>query len=163
MVLTLCGVSAFAQKFEEKQGRLVEPVQTVLARPLVVDLMPVNPSDISMQEYGPYVFTEYDLSKLTTWDIQNAKAAAVYNASSEEGADMIVGATFKIEAAKKGLSVMVKGYPVKYANWRLFGDQKTVSGDPLPEKDEYRWVAYLLDQYRINISNYNATEAYNAK
>lgn len=162
-LLVFSGVSAFAQKYEEKQGRVIEPFQTVFARPLVVDMVPVNPNDMSVQEYGPYHF-DVEVSKLTFLDLENLRAAAVYNASSEDNADMIVGATFRIQSPQKGggLDVWVKGYPVKYANWRLFGNNTTLDGQKVD--DSYNWVGHLLEQYQVRSTfNEDASQAVKGK
>lgn len=141
MSLFLVGgaLSAFAQNYVEKQGRTIEPIQEVFIRPLVADLQLIKPD---RQEYGPYHF-DVDVSRMTEETLAYIKAAAIYNASEEDNADMIVGTTFNISTPKKGggLNVSLRGYPVVYTNWRSFGEGN--------KGDDYRWSDDLLTAFRM--------------
>lgn len=130
-------ILAHAQvSYEQYQGRSIEPLQDTYVRPVVADLEMIS---LVRKSYGGaegYLFFEgVDVSKLSEAHIENAKISAVYKASAEDNADMIIGTTFEVTSPKKGGGILVKvqGYPAKYAHWRKLG-----SGDD-PEAD-YQWL-----------------------
>lgn len=143
-VAVLFGLSAGAQEFNQYQGRSIEPLQDVFVRPLTVDMKLLK---TERQSYGPYHFP-VEVNKMTVGDIETIKINAIYLASEEEGADMIVATTFRIQTPKKGggLDVVVNGYPVQYINWRPFG--RTIDGKAQMEED-YKWISSLLNAVEI--------------
>lgn len=157
-ILSLLGVVALAlpvlaQKgvdFRQSQARIIEPLQDVYVRPLVVDLEIIK-EDI--QAYGP--FTEYgetDVTALTYQLLEEAKKNAAYRAAITDNADVIVGATFDIRtpAGGKGIEVTVRGYPAKYTNWRKI------------EPSDYEWLQRGLFEglaLRQRTAKADATEA----
>jgi len=140
----VCGLSAGAQEFNQYQGRSIEPLQDVFVRPLTVDMQLIK---TERQSYGPYHFN-VEVNKMSVGDIETIKINAIYLASEEEDADMIVATTFRIQTPKKGggLDVIVNGYPVKYINWRSFG--RSIDGKSQMDED-YLWISSLLNAVQI--------------
>lgn len=141
-ILALLLVSApftcFAQRieYEESQSRILEPLQDVYIRPLVADMQLLKNS---RQTYGPFLFNKgVDISKITIENVDNAKKNAAYNAAQIDDADLIVGAVFRVTSAEKGggIYVEVSGFPVKYTNWHLLGE----NGD-----DDYKWLQSMTN------------------
>lgn len=149
-VLTLLFASAlvsyaYAQqvKFQQSQTRIIEPLQDVYVRPLVVDLEIIK---TDRQVYGP--FTEYidkDVTQISFAELEDAKKNAVYNAAIIDDADVIVAATFDVRTPEKGKGILitVRGYPAKYTNWRKVSangiDPET--GKPV---NDYEWLENSL-------------------
>lgn len=123
-------------RYEQSQARVIEPLQDVYVRPLVVDLEIIKSQ---CQEYGPFQEFEYkDMSQITIADVEDAKKNAIYKAALIDNADVIVGATFHITDSKKGkgVDVTLRGYPAKYINWRKVGSD--------PKTDDYQWLGESL-------------------
>lgn len=145
MMVLMSAIGMYAQKvnFQQSQTRIIEPLQDVYVRPLVVDL------DIIKEErqvYGPFMdYIDKDISQITFDMLEEAKKNAAYNASIIDDADVIVAATFDIRTPEKGKGIMitVRGYPAKYTNWRKVNDNATdpKTGKPI---NDYEWLEKSL-------------------
>lgn len=138
LLLVSTSFTCFAQRieYEEAQSRILEPLQDVYIRPLVADMQLLKNS---RQTYGPFLFYKgVDIGKITIDNVDNAKKNAAYNAAQIDDADLIVGAVFRVTNAEKGggLYVEVSGFPVKYSNWHLLGE----NGD-----DDYKWLQSMTN------------------
>lgn len=156
-MLTMSSYTAHAQKviIRQAQTRVIEPLQDVYVRPMVVDL------NILKQEPIEFRSWEFDYKKLTDMkvsEIDDAKIHTAYLAAFNEGADVIVGATFLIQNHRDekgnetdmGIDVIIRGYPAKYVNWHKMGE----------DSNDYQWVNFLMEGQRARNSNSNRkTEA----
>lgn len=118
-------------EYEEAQSRIIEPLQDVYIRPIVAEMQLIK---TQRQTYGPFLFYKgIDLSKMTVGDIDNAKKNAAYNAAQIDDADLIVAPVFNVKNAEKGggIYVEVTGFPVKYVNWHLLGENG---------ETDYKWL-----------------------
>lgn len=142
--------AALAQKkvtFRQSQARLAEPQMNVYVKPLIVDLRVINGQ--KRVDAGPFIFEDADISGMTVGELTDLKTKALYDASRQLNADVIVAATFDVksrENGKKGLEITVSGYPAVYAGWR-----------PIEEKD-YSWVgaAYSIEKSNSTIEKVKA-------
>lgn len=128
-------------EYEHSQARVQEGVSEFYVRPIVAELQMI---ETTRKTYGPYtIFPDVSFNEIYDNDIKNAKANAVYRASKEANADVILGTTFHVTASQKqkGIIVEVYGYPAKYVNFHSFGD--AVKG-----KDDDKWVKHLLESDR---------------
>lgn len=137
------GVYAQQVKFQQSQTRIIEPLQDVYVRPLVVDLEIIK---TDRQVYGP--FTEYmdkDVTQISLAELDDAKKNAAYNAAIIDDADVIVAATFDVRTPEKGKGILitVRGYPAKYTNWRKVSANGTDPETGKPVND-YEWLENSL-------------------
>lgn len=130
-------------RFQQSQTRIIEPLQDVYVRPLVVDLEIIKSE---RQVYGPFAeYLDKDVSQISMAELDNAKKNAVYNAAIIDDADVIVAATFDVRTPEKGKGILitVRGYPAKYTNWR----KVSANGiDPETGKsiNDYEWLEKSL-------------------
>lgn len=131
--------NVYAQEFEHAQTRIQEGVHEFFIRPIVAELDILNGSKI--KEYPVYSFYKgISLDAITNDMLENAKANAAYKAALEDGADIILGATFYVTNNKKdkGLDVIVRGYPAKYIKFHKYGE----------DQNDSKWIDPLLDGQR---------------
>lgn len=139
-------MSAYSQsnvRFQQSQTRIIEPLQDVYVRPLVVDLEIIK-SD--RQVYGPFAeYLDKDVTQISMAELDNAKKNAVYNAAIIDDADVIVAATFDVRTPEKGKGILitVRGYPAKYTNWRKVSANGTDPETGKPVND-YEWLEKSL-------------------
>lgn len=104
--------------FEEAMTRTVEPEVKVYVRPKVADLSMIA---TSRQYYGPYT---YKVKTLTEEQFENLKTSALYRATSESEADVMVATIFDsytLEGDESTLVIEISGFPAKFVNFRDFG------------------------------------------
>lgn len=167
LFLGVMTVGAFAQEvsFRQSQTRIIEPLQDVYVRPLVVDLEIIK---TERQEYGPFAdCVGVPVTELTFDALENAKKNAAYRAAIIDDADVIVAATFDVTNGEKGKGILitVRGYPAKYTNWRKVSGNGT---DPETGKtiNDYEWLEKgLFEGLRIRsiTRNDDKTEALDTK
>lgn len=137
-LLGLFGISsAFAQKttshFRNAQSRAGDAVTQIVVKPTIVEAQ-------VMANVGR-ISKVCELSKEETeiamgGDLNNLRAWATYLACEEYKADVIMGATYRIEShpidakdpIKEGYQITVTGFPAKFVNWHTATDA------------EYKWV-----------------------
>lgn len=140
-----------AQKveYEQAQSRILEPLQEVLVRPMAAEMKMIS---TDLKVYPPsWQFKEKKLTEMTVFDLENAKANAVFHAATADGADIILAATYYIrnhidekgKPSDYGIDVIVRGYPAKYANWHLLGDPKYTTDD--------KWVDHLIEAQKVRV------------
>lgn len=116
--------------FEEAMTRMVEPEIKVFIRPKVADLSMISES---RQYWGPYT---YKVKTLTEYDLENFKKAALYRATKEADADVIVATIFDsyiLDSDNETLVIDISGFPAKYVNFRDLGEQEV-------DQDMIMWV-----------------------
>ena len=128
-------------EYRQSQSRMLEPLQQVFVRPLVVDLKVIK--DERQTFNCPY--PEADVTKMTVTDIANLKVNALYLMAQEHEADVIVAPTFDIRTVKKGIEITVKGYPARYENWKVASEEK-----------DYQWIE---DVYGMKIRVQDQTQS----
>ena len=138
----------FAQKveIEQAQSRIIEPLQEVLVRPMAAEMQMLS-NELKVYP-ASWQYPEVKLTDLRDADFENAKANAAFHAAISDGADIIIAATYYIrnhvdakgKPSDYGIDVIVRGYPAKYVNWHLLGDQKY--------SDE-KWVTNLINAQQV--------------
>lgn len=128
-------------EYRQSQSRMLEPMQQVFVRPLVVDLKVTE----STRQTSTWPFPEYDVTKMTLDDINNLKVNALYLTAQKFDADVIVAPTFDVRTVKKGIEITVNGYPAKYENWKV-----------ATKAEDYQWIE---DVYGTKIRVQNQTQA----
>lgn len=143
-IAAVCEVHAQKEvRYQESQTRVIEPLQDVYVRPLVVDLEVIKED---RQVYGPFpeILTK-DITEISSVELDNAKKNAVYKAAIMDDADVIVAATFDVRTPDKGKGVIitVRGYPAKYVHWRKVTDKgkDPVTGETV---NDYDWLENSL-------------------
>lgn len=142
-------IMSHAQKveYEQAQSRVLEPLQEVLVRPMAAEMKMLS---TELKAYAPsWQFKEKKLNELTVYDLENAKANAVFHAAISDGADIILAATFYVrnhidekgKPSDYGVDVVVRGYPAKYVNWHQLGDPKYGTDE--------KWVDNLVEAQRV--------------
>lgn len=145
IAFVVCAGHAYAQDkdyFRSSQARSLEPTQEVFIRPKVARLMMITDTtkyangtikvDTLRKKTEPFTFEQeqYDWRVLTFDVLQDLKATALYMATEKFDADVILGATFDVrnikEKGKKGVEIIVKGYPAKYVDWEDASDKDYV-------------------------------------
>lgn len=132
--------NAAAQDYEHSQTRILEGVHEFFIRPVVAELQILSEKRI---QKGPYnLFPGKSLDEISEAMLQNAKANAAYKAAQEFDADIILGTTFYVtnNKKKKGLDVIVCGYPAKYIKFHNYGDPKY--------SEDSKWIDPLLTGQR---------------
>lgn len=143
VIPTIALAQTSADQYRQAQTRMLEPMQEVFVRPLVVDL------EIIKEERQTYTAWPWpvDVQKMSVADVTNAKINALYMCAKSDNADVIVAPTFFIESDKKGkcLMVTVEGYPARYKNWKV-----------ATKEEDYQWIE---DVYGTKIRVQNSTKA----
>lgn len=133
-ILMLACTAAYAQRraaaqqeetktFEEAMTRMVEPEVKVYVRPKIADLSINSPE---RQYYGPYTYKVKNT--LTEWEFENLKTRALYQATKEADADVMVATIFDsytLESDENTLVIEISGFPAKYVNFRNFGESES--------------------------------------
>lgn len=128
-------------EYRQSQSRMLEPMQQVFVRPLVVDLKVTE----SKRQTSTWPFPEYDVTKMTLADINNLKVNALYLTAQKFDADVIIAPTFDVRTVKKGIEITVNGYPASYENWKV-----------ATSEEDYGWIE---DVYGIKIRVQDHTQA----
>ncbi len=148
MTLLLLGVSqnVMAQKVEyrQSQSRMLEPVQEVFVKPLVVDLQVLSET----RQKATWPFPDVKVTEMTVGDVETMKANALYLTAQKYDADVIVAASFDIRTVKKGLEVTVIGFPARYVNWKV-----------AEKEEDYKWIKEVYDLRTIKTYENNAVKA----
>lgn len=133
-ILMLACTASYAQRraaaqqeetktFEEAMTRMVEPEVKVYVRPKIADLSINSPE---RQYYGPYTYKVKNT--LTEWEFENLKTRALYQATKEADADVMVATIFDsytLESDENTLVIEISGFPAKYVNFRNFGESES--------------------------------------
>lgn len=104
--------------FEEAYARDEEPATVVYIHPQIADMQMM--SEVR-KVYGPYKFKLNKSGTVLEGELENAKARALYRATMEADADLMIGSlydSYVFEDDDKYIMVEVSGYPAKYTNFR---------------------------------------------
>jgi hypothetical protein len=108
------------ETFAASGSHVIEPdKEGVWIMPLVAELKILNNQERG--EYGPYVIEIQSLEDLRlNW--QSYKSRALYKASKEAKADLLVATLFNAKdtlsvSGNKAVAIWVSGYPAKYTNF----------------------------------------------
>ncbi len=131
--------------FEHSQTRIQEGMSEFFVRPMVAEL-----EMLTKECYEWPAIDEYPgvpMSEMTSQMLENAKANAAWKAAHSKGADIILGATFHVvnNKKKKGLTVIVRGYPAKYVKFHNFGTE------------DKEWIDQLQNGARIRAAALDGT------
>jgi hypothetical protein len=119
---TVITVSAADDKesklFEEAYARDEEPATVVYIHPQIADMQMLSKD---REVYGPYRFKLIKPGSVMEGELENAKARALYRATMESDADLMIGSLYDsyiVENDERYIMVEVSGYPAKYTNFR---------------------------------------------
>jgi hypothetical protein len=104
--------------FEEAYARDEEPATVVYIHPQIADMQMLSKD---REVYGPYRFKLQKPGSVMEGELDNAKARALYRATMESDADLMIGTLYDsyiVENDERFISVEVSGYPAKYVNFR---------------------------------------------
>lgn len=104
--------------FEEAYARDEEPKTIVYIHPQIADMQMLSKS---REVYGPYRFKLAKPGAVAEGELDNAKARALYRATMESDADLMIGTLYDsyiMEKDDRFIVVEVSGYPAKYTNFR---------------------------------------------
>lgn len=104
--------------FEEAYARDEEPASVVYIHPQIADMQMLSKE---REVYGPYRFRLQKPGTVMEGELENDKARALYRATMEADADLMIGALYDsyiTEDDERIISVEVSGYPAKYVNFR---------------------------------------------
>ncbi len=126
-LILLTALTCFAQKkktvepqktLEQAIARSVEPEIKVFIRPKIAEIEMLSTEKM---EYGPYKFALKDPENLSQYLIEQLKVIALFRATKEAGADILVGSLYDIyilDNDSKTLYIDLSGYPAKYVNFK---------------------------------------------
>ncbi len=126
-LILLTALTGFAQKkktvepqktLEQAIARSVEPEIKVFIRPKIAEIEMLSTEKM---EYGPYKFALKDPENLSQYLIEQLKVIALFRATKEAGADILVGSLYDIyilDNDSKTLYIDLSGYPAKYVNFK---------------------------------------------
>lgn len=140
----IMGAQAQKVEFRQSQSRMLEPVQEVFVRPLVVDLKVLT--DTRQETTWP--FPDVKVTDMTVTDLEMFKANALYLTAQKFDADVIVAASFDVRTAKKGIEITVIGFPARYENWKV-----------ATQEADYKWIKEVYDLRTIKSYENNAVNA----
>lgn len=149
MMAVLLGLSqgAMAQKqveYRQSQSRMLEPLQEVFVRPLIVDLKVLTDT----RQRATWPFPDVKVTDMTVGDVETMKTNALYLTAQKYDADVIVGASFDIRTVKKGLEVTVIGFPARYENWKV-----------AEKEEDYKWIKEVYDLRTVKNYENNSAKA----
>lgn len=146
--LAFAGNAMGQTKFEQSQSRIIEPKQDVFIKPLVAEIEIMEGQE--RQNYGPYTFEIRSVETLTFEQLENFKTNALYYATRDADADIIVAATFNSYSDEKGKNIVinVSGFPGKYVKFRT---ATAADGD-------YEWITTVYP-YTDRVNNTGKTKA----
>jgi hypothetical protein len=104
--------------FEEAYARDEEPRTIVYIHPQIADMQMLSKA---REVYGPYRFKLTKPGMVAEGELDNAKARALYRATMESDADLMIGTLYDsyiMEKDDRYIVVEVSGYPAKYTNFR---------------------------------------------
>ncbi len=104
--------------FEEAYARDEEPATVVYIHPQIADMQMLSKD---REIYGPYRFKLSKPGVVMEGELENAKARALYRATMESDADLMIGSLYDsyiVENDERYIMVEVSGYPAKYVNFR---------------------------------------------
>lgn len=127
-------------EYRQSQTRMLEPMQQVFVRPLVVDLRVVSPTKVSDTWVIPA-----KVDQITLAAISDAKIMALYQSNQKHESDVMVAPTFDIRTVKEGLQITVTGFPAVYENWQI-----------ARAESDYEWIE---DVYGTSIRSNDATQS----
>lgn len=114
--------------FEEAMARDEEPKTKTFVVPQIADMQMLSKE---RETYGPYKFRLTKSGELTENELSNAKGRALYRATLESDADLMIGTLYDsyiMEGDEKYVVVELSGYPAKFVNFRpLPTDAATVN------------------------------------
>lgn len=137
--------------FEEAVTRFEEPLTKVYVHPQIADMQMIS---AEREVFGPYRFKLEKSMALTNYDLENFKARALYRATMESDADLMIAPLYDSyinESNDKELVVELSGYPAKFVNFR-----------PLPLNDNTLnaiGVCYPVVNTSVSVSTPAATTA----
>lgn len=126
MCVFLASTGLYAQKpgsadnkiFEEAMARDEEPATKAYVIPQIADLQMLSEA---REIFGPYKFKLQRNGTITEGELANAKGRALYRATMEADADLLIGSLFDsyvLENDDRYVVVELSGYPAKFVNWR---------------------------------------------
>lgn len=131
-------------EYRQSQSRMLEPLQEVFVRPLVVDLHVLTES----RQKATWPFPDVKVTEMTVGDVETMKTNALYLTAQKYDADVIVAASFDIRTVKKGIEVTVIGFPARYENWKVAETEA-----------DYKWIKEVYDLRTTKNYENNAVKA----
>ncbi len=117
-----CGMAENPQAdnklFEEAMARDEEPATKAYVVPQIADLQMLT---AEREVFGPYHFKLARAGELTEGELANTKGRALYRATRESDADLMIGTLYDsyiLEGDEKYVVVELSGYPAKFVNFR---------------------------------------------
>lgn len=110
--------SADNKIFEEAMARDEEPATKAYVIPQIADLQMLSEA---REVFGPYKFKLQRSGTITEGELANAKGRALYRATMEADADLLIGSLFDsyvLDNDDRYVVVELSGYPAKFVNWR---------------------------------------------
>lgn len=104
--------------FEEAMARDEEPATRVYVHPQIADLQMLAKE---REVFGPYKFKVEKPGTLAEGELENAKGRALYRATLEADADLMIGTlydSYVLEGDERYVVVELSGYPAKFVNFR---------------------------------------------
>ncbi len=125
-LILLTALTGFAQRktvepqktLEQAIARSVEPEIRVFIHPQIAEIEMLSTEKM---EYGPYKFSLKEPEKLNQYLVEQLKVIALFRATKEAKADILVGSLFDIymlDNDPKNLYIDLSGYPAKYVNFK---------------------------------------------
>lgn len=111
----LSGCATTYYNYSESSARNLEPEHTMLTTPLIADL-DVRAKKIKYVETE--AFEDVIVDRTIVDYISEFKKIALASAAEAHNADILVGATIKVETINDRLVITVTGYPAIYKNIR---------------------------------------------
>ena len=109
------------ESFEESEALIIDPKQDVYIVPLIAEIEIMD--NQKRGEYGPYYFDVLSNRSINDpYVLESYKSRALYLASKDANADLIVAAMLNVKnevvGGKEQIVVRVSGYPGKYVKFR---------------------------------------------
>ncbi len=104
--------------FEEAMARDEEPATKVYIHPQIADMQMLSKT---RETFGPYKFKLIKPGEMTEGELSNAQGRALYRATLEADADLMIGTlydTYITEEDAKYVVVELSAYPAKFVNFR---------------------------------------------
>lgn len=104
--------------FEEAMARDEEPATKAYIIPQIADLQMLSQE---REIYGPYKFKLTKSGVLSEGELHNAKGRALYRATMEADADLMIGTlydSYVLEGDDRYIVVELSAYPAKFVNFR---------------------------------------------
>ena len=104
--------------FEEAQARQEEPATKAYVIPQIADLQMLSQN---REIFGPYRVKLNKPGELSEGELANLKGRALYRATIESDADLMIGVLYDsyiLESDTRYIVVELSGYPAKFINFR---------------------------------------------